>query len=163
MKRVSIIILSIFALITITIVTSNYIEKRNLETTNDFYNTAFLISTNTYVRVYSLPLKTSLDDVNSYKNDIEGFYEKYKNLKTTKETLEGEAALDNLFKITFEIIKDCEEILSSNQYMDNNDVVNKSFEAEKYYLELEAVINKNGIKISRDVKAEAINLFLKRW
>jgi hypothetical protein len=47
--------------------------------------------------------------------------------------------------------------------MDNNDVVNKSFEAEKYYLELEAVINKNGIKISRDVKAEATNLFLKRW
>jgi hypothetical protein len=163
MKRLLIIILSIFVLITVAILSSNYIENRNLETTNDFYNTAFLISTNTYVRVYSLPLKTSLDEVNSYKKDIEGFYEEYKSLKTTKETLEGEVVLDNLFRISYEIIKDCEEILSSNQYMDNNDVVNKSFEAEKYYLELEAVINKKGIKISPEVKSEATNLILKRW
>ncbi len=163
MKRLIIIILSIFTLIIITVATSNYIEKSNVEITNKFYNDAFLISTNTYVRMYSLPLNTSIYKLNNYKSDIEGFYEKYKSLKTNKETLEGEVVLDNLFTISFEIINKCEEILTSNQHMDNNDVVNKSFEAEKYYLELEDVINKKGIKISPEVTSEATNLFLKRW
>lgn len=157
-KKVAIItiVIAIFSLFTI-IITANQNIKSNevaeILTTDEYYNKAFIISMNVYLRTNQLPLIEDTDDLVKMKKEIESYEKAFNEIDCNDDISEAKNKLENLIALSYEAIKLTENRIYEENF-DSATYFNKLKETMDIYISFSKLFDSKKIVFTQDTLKE---------
>jgi len=148
-KRIAIMIL-ILLLIVAGLSFKKFYKDHNQSLTHEFYNRSLLISINVFIRVNSLPVWEDLEKVMTFKGEVDQYYYEFKQLKTTKETVEGELEMKKLFDTSYEMFDLMERFHNKDPEVKSFAYLEKLKEVQDHYFLFAALIELKKIPITNE-------------
>ena len=151
-KKRILIMLMILVLIFTTFSFNQYYKSYNQALTNDFYNQSLLISVQVFIRVNSLPVWEDLEKIMVFKGEVDQYYYEFKQLKTTKETEEGERQMEKLFDTSYEMFDLMERFHNKDPEVKSFTYLEKLKEAQDHYFLYAALLDLKKIPITKETR-----------
>ena len=146
----------IFIMILVLIFTgfsfNQYYKNYKQALTNDFYNRSLLISVQVFIRVNSLPVWEDLEKIMVFKGEVDQYYYEFKQLKTTKETEEGERQMEKLFDTSYEMFDLMERFHNKDPEVKSFTYLEKLKEAQDHYFLYAALLDLKKIPITKETR-----------
>ena len=153
-KKRILIMLMILVLIFTTFSFNQYYKSYNQALTNDFYNQSLLISVQVFIRVNSLPVWEDLEKIMVFKGDVDQYYYEFKQLKTTKETVEGEQQMQKLFDTSYEMFDLMERFHNKDPEVKSFTYLEKLKGAQDHYFLYAALLDLKKIPITKETREQ---------
>jgi len=142
-----IMILALLIMLFLGFITVKALTQDSSVSKNDFYNECFVLSANVFLRVNSLPVKESLEEVISIETKITEFYDSYSILKAPKDTQEATNIMQRLFESSFEVIELVKKYKNGDADVTHFMYLDKLQETQALYFEYAKYIDKMAIPI----------------
>lgn len=140
---VALIVLSVGAIIAFRLIN----ENQEIMTDNDFYNESLILSANVFLRVNTLPLKDTIEEVETIETKIDDFHKAYLEMKGSPETKTGANLMDQLFINSYEAIELSKQFINEENGVTHNMLWEKITEAQNTYIEFSKHLDESSIPI----------------
>lgn len=151
-KKRILIMLMILVLIFTGFSFNQYYKSYKQALTNDFYNRSLLISVQVFIRVNSLPVWEDLEKIMVFKGEVNQYYYEFMQLKTTKETEEGERQMEKLFDTSYEMFDLMERFHNKDPEVKSFTYLEKLKEAQDHYFLYAALLDLKKIPITKETR-----------